>query len=167
MVYATALSCILVAMFKLINSQQLRLGNGSRWRMYEHRISASSPTLTDCSTDFSFRRAKQNGIMRQIQRVFSLVKMQYRDNPESDDLQTSSVSSSISTYRFPMPVEDAEAIVKQWQAIKAEALGLDGPMLAQVVSFHDCGEEVYFNLSSLCHMLLLTSGQWFCSSGKL
>ncbi|KAL1568352.1 plastid division protein CDP1, chloroplastic-like [Salvia divinorum] len=152
MVYATALGCILVAMFKLINSQQLRLGNGSRWRMYEQRISASSPTLTDSSMDFSFRRAKQNGIMRQIQKVFSLVKMQYRDHPESADLQTASVSSSISsTCRFPIPVEDAEALVKQWQTIKAEALGpnhnihrlceiLVEPMLAQWQTLADTAE---------------------------
>ncbi|XP_047955723.1 plastid division protein CDP1, chloroplastic-like [Salvia hispanica] len=154
MVYATALGCILAALLKLLTSQQLRLGNGSRWRMYEHRIAASSPTPTDSSVDFSFRRSstKQNGIMRQIQRVFSLVKRQSGVHPESADLQTASLSSSISpTYRFPMPVEDAEALVKQWQLIKAEALGpnhnicglgeiLDGPMLAQWQALADTAE---------------------------
>lgn len=150
MVYATVLGCILAALFKLINSQQLRLGKGSRWRMYEQRIAANSPNLTDSSMDFKLRhtRTKQNGIMRQIQKVLSLVKMQSGDHPESADLQAASLSSGLSsskslTYRLPMPVEDAEALVKQWQAIKAEALGpnhdihglgeiLDGPMLVQV-----------------------------------
>ncbi|XP_057804101.1 plastid division protein CDP1, chloroplastic [Salvia miltiorrhiza] len=154
MVYAAALGCISVALFKLVKSQRLRLGNGSRWRMYEQRIATSSPILKNSSTDFSFRHAKtkQNGIMRQIQKAFSLVTMQSRDHPESADLQTASPSSSISsTYRFPMPVDDAEALVKQWQAIKAEALGpnhnirglgeiLDGPMLEQWQVLADTAE---------------------------
>lgn len=146
MVSATVLGCILAALFKLINSKQLRLGNGSRWRMYEQRIAATS----DSSMDFKLKRTrtKQNGIMRQIQKVLSLVKMQSGEHPESADLRTASLSSGLSStksamYRFPMPVEDAEALVKQWQATKAEALGpnhdihrlgeiLDGPMLEQV-----------------------------------
>ncbi|KAH6832226.1 plastid division protein [Perilla frutescens var. hirtella] len=157
MVYATALGCILVALFKLINLQPLRLGNGSRWRMDERRISASSPTSMDSSVDLSSRRArnKQTGIMRQIQKVLSLVKMQSGDHPNSANLQMSSLSSGLSsvssTYRLPMPIEDAEALVKQWQAIKAEALGpnhdicgfveiLDGPMLAQWQALADAAK---------------------------
>ncbi|KAL1541930.1 plastid division protein CDP1, chloroplastic-like isoform X1 [Salvia divinorum] len=140
--------------FSHVIGNMLRLGNGSRWRMYEQRIAASSPSPTDTSMDFSFKRArtKQNGIIKQIQKVFSLVKRQSGVHPESADLETASLSSSISsTYRFPMPVEDAEALVKQWQSIKAEALGpnhnisglgeiLDGPMLAQWQALADTAE---------------------------
>lgn len=179
MAYATALGCILVALFKLINLQPLRLGNESRWRMDERRIAASSPTLTDSSVDLSSRRAararvKQNGIIRQIQKVLSLVKMQSGEHPESADLQTASLSSGrsssvSSTYRLPMLVEDAEALVKQWQVIKAEALGpnhdilglveiLDGPMLAQWQALADAAKaRSCFWRFVLLHMTIVHS----------
>lgn len=159
MVYATALGCILVAFLKLINLQPLRLRNESRGRrMDNQRTAASSPASVDSYMDPSFRRArvKQNGFMRQIQKVLSRVKMQSGDHPESADLQTASLSAGLSssispTYRLPMPVEDAEALVKQWQAVKAEALGpnhnilglveiLDGPMLAQWQALADAAK---------------------------
>ncbi|KAI3454293.1 hypothetical protein Pfo_010956 [Paulownia fortunei] len=158
MIYATALGCILVALFKLINMQVWRPGNGSRWRMDERRIFSSSPTLNDSPMDLSYRRAtiKQNGITRKIRKVLSLLKMQSGDHPESADLQTASLSSGLSssitsTYRQPMPVEDAETLVKQWQAIKAEALGpnhnilglveiLEGSMLVQWQALADAAK---------------------------
>lgn len=159
MIYATALGCILGALFKLITMQTWRPGNGSRWRMDDRRYFTSSPTSTDSPIDLSYRRAtiKQNGIMRKIKKALSLIKMQSGDHPDSADLQAASVSSGLSssiksTYRHPMPVEDAETLVKQWQAIKAEALGpnhdtgglldiLEGSMLVQVRSISDCNEN--------------------------
>ncbi|KAL2243832.1 plastid division protein CDP1, chloroplastic [Sesamum indicum] len=156
--YATALGCILVAVCKVINMQVWRIGKISRWRMGERKIEASSPMWTDSSTDPSYRRAtsKQNGIMRKLKKVLSIVKMQSEDCPESADLQTASLSSGfsspiISTYRQPMPVEDAETLVKRWQAIKAEALGpdhdihclfeiLEGSMLVQWQALADAAK---------------------------
>ncbi|KAL0356426.1 UNVERIFIED_CONTAM: Plastid division protein CDP1, chloroplastic [Sesamum radiatum] len=132
MMYATALGCILAAVCKVINMQVWRPGNVSRWRMGERKIEASSPMWTDSSTDLSYRRATttQNSIMRKLKKVLSILKMQSEDCAESADLQTASLSSGFSspitsTYRQPMPFEDAESLVKRWQAIKAEALGPD------------------------------------------
>ncbi|KAG8378613.1 hypothetical protein BUALT_Bualt07G0003700 [Buddleja alternifolia] len=158
-IYATALGCIFVALFKLINLQVWRPGNGYRWRMDKRRIDAGSPTWTGDSTmDLNYRPAtvKRNGITRQFKKIFSLLKMQSRDRPESTDLQTASLSSGLSssktsTYRQPMPVEDAETLVKQWQAIKAEALGpnydiqglfeiLEGSMLVQWQALADAAK---------------------------
>lgn len=169
MIYATALGCVLVALFKLLNWQVWRPVSGSRSSMDERRIAASSHTLTDSPTDLSHKRAtiKQNGIMRKIHKVLSLLKMQAGDHPESVDLRTASVSSGLSssitsTYRLPMPVEDAEALVKRWQAIKAEALGpnhdilglveiLEGSMLVQVRFI--CSEAL-FNLRTLISLMI-------------
>ncbi|KAL7098223.1 hypothetical protein ACP275_09G003500 [Erythranthe tilingii] len=149
MIYATALGCILFALFKLLNTQLWRPANGSRWRMDEQRFSASSATVADSPIDLRYRRTiiKQNGITRKIKKVLSLLKMQSGNHLESADIQTASLSSGLSssitsTYRQPMPVEEAETLVKQWQAIKAEALGpnhdtgglvdiLEGSMLVQ------------------------------------
>ncbi|KAL8457211.1 hypothetical protein ACS0TY_035164 [Phlomoides rotata] len=149
MIFATALGCVFVSSFKLLNLQLWRQGNRSRWRIDDRRIATSSPTLTDSPMNLSYKRAKikQNGIMRKIQEVLSLLKMQSGDRPESADMRTASLSSGLpssvtTTYRLAMPVEDAEALVKQWQAIKAEALGpnhdilglidiLEGSMLSQ------------------------------------
>lgn len=149
MIFATALGCVFMTSFKLLNLQLWRQGSISRWRTDERRIATSSPTLTDSLKNLSYQRAaiKQNGIMRKIQKVLSLLKMQSGNRPESADMRIASLSSGkssvTSTYRLPMPVEDAEALVKQWQAIKAEALGpnhdilglieiLEGSMLSQV-----------------------------------
>ncbi|KAL0441193.1 UNVERIFIED_CONTAM: Plastid division protein CDP1, chloroplastic [Sesamum radiatum] len=157
MMYATALGCILVAVCKVINMQVWRPGNVSRWRMGERKIEASSPMWTDSLTDLSYRRpTTKNGIMRKLKKVLSILKMQSEDCPESADLQTASLSSGFSspitsTYRQPMPVEDAETLVKRWQAIKAEALGpehdihglfeiLEGSMLVQWQALADAAK---------------------------
>ncbi|KAK4479247.1 hypothetical protein RD792_014758 [Penstemon davidsonii] len=149
-IYATALGCILVALFRLINLQVWRPGNGSRWRTGKQRIDANSLSWSaDSTMGSSYKPAtiKQNSITRKFKKVLSLIKMQSEEHPESVDLQTASLSSGLSssiasTYRQPMPSEDAETLVKQWQAIKAEALGpnhdinglfeaLEGSMLVQ------------------------------------
>ncbi|GFP88519.1 plastid division protein cdp1 chloroplastic [Phtheirospermum japonicum] len=156
MTYATALGCILIVLFKLINMQVYRPGNGSKWRMDGQRISLSSPNLTDSPVDFRYTRAKfkQNGITGKIRNVLAFFKNQPGDS-ESADLQTASLSSglsSTSTYRQPMPVEDAETLVKRWQEIKAEALGpnhnilglveiLEGSMLVQWQALADAAKE--------------------------
>ncbi|PIN11660.1 hypothetical protein CDL12_15739 [Handroanthus impetiginosus] len=158
MIYATTLGCILVALFKLVNMRVWKPGNGSRWRLDERRMAASSNTWTDSPTDLSYRRAKikENSIARNIKKALSFLKMPFGDQPESPDLQTASLSSGLSssmttTYRQPMPVEDAETLVKRWQAIKAEALGpnhdigglvdiLEGSMLVQWQTLADAAK---------------------------
>ncbi|GER56707.1 paralog of ARC6 [Striga asiatica] len=137
MIYATALGCILVVLFKLVNVKMWIPRNGSRWRM----DGQSSPV----GFRYPDAKLKQSGISRNIRKVLSLLKNQSGEQPESAVLQTASLSSGLSssiTYKQPMPVEDAESLVKQWQTIKAEALGpnhyivglvdiLEGSMLVQ------------------------------------
>ncbi|KAL3628973.1 hypothetical protein CASFOL_028019 [Castilleja foliolosa] len=157
MTYATALGCIVIVLFKLINMQVYRPGNGSKWRMDGQRISSSSPNSTDSLVDFRYPRAKfkQNGITGKIRKVLSFLKNQSGERSESADLQTASLSSGLSsssTYRQPMPAEDAETLVKRWQEIKAEALGpkhnifgldeiLEGSMLVQWQALADAAKE--------------------------
>ncbi|KAL6524604.1 hypothetical protein OROHE_016275 [Orobanche hederae] len=129
MMYATALGCILIVLFKLINIQVWRPENGS-WRMGRQRIFSTYSTLTDSSMGLrnTHEKYKQNCIKGKIRSLLSILKNQSGEHPESADLQTASLYSDLSasitsTYRQPMPVEDAETLVKRWQAIKAEALG--------------------------------------------
>ncbi|KAL3824973.1 hypothetical protein ACJIZ3_021002 [Penstemon smallii] len=158
-IYATALGCILVALYRPINLQVWRPGHGSRWRTGKRRIDANSVNWSaDSTMGSSYRPAtiKQNAITRKFKKVLSLIKLQSGEHPESVDLQTASLSSGLSssiasTYRQPMSSEDAEILVKQWQAIKAEALGpnhdihglfevLEGSMLGQWQALADAAK---------------------------
>jgi hypothetical protein len=83
-----------------------------------------------------------------MRKLLSMLKMQYGNQLDTKKLQSSRLAASISpsmetVSRKQMPVEEAEALVNHWQAIKAEALGpwyqvhslsevLDESMLAQV-----------------------------------
>ncbi|XP_051123300.1 plastid division protein CDP1, chloroplastic isoform X2 [Andrographis paniculata] len=147
--YAAALGCILGALFKLINMQVWKPGSSSRWMVNEQKIKSSSSAWTDLSMDLSCKHGtvKRNGVTRKLKKVLSLLNVQSGDHLDSADLGTASVSSGLSssmtsTSRQSMPVEDAEGLVKRWQAIKAEALGpahdilglseiLEGSMLVQ------------------------------------
>lgn len=158
-IFATALGCILFALVKLTNMQFRKMGNGSKWGIYKPRTEASSPTWSaDSSRDLSYRHSaiKENSIARKFRRLFSMLKVQLRDYPEATDLQTASLaaglsSSRTSAFRRPMPMEEAETLVKRWQAVKADALGpdhkvddlfevLDGSMLAQWQALADAAK---------------------------
>lgn len=150
-IFATALGCILFALVKLTNMQFRKMGNGSKLGIYKPRTEASSSTWSaDSSIDLSYGHSaiKENSIARKFRRLFSKFKGKLRDYPEATDLQTASLaaglsSSRTSAFRRPMPMEEAETLVKRWQAVKADALGpdhkvddlfevLDGSMLGQV-----------------------------------
>ncbi|KAJ6748884.1 PLASTID DIVISION PROTEIN CDP1 CHLOROPLASTIC-RELATED [Salix purpurea] len=89
--------------------------------------------------------------------LLSMIKVQFGNRSDTKILQGSglaaSISSSIATIsRKQMPVEEAEALVKHWQAIKAEALGpghqvhslsevLDESMLAQWQALADAAKS--------------------------
>ncbi|XP_073048682.1 plastid division protein CDP1, chloroplastic-like isoform X1 [Primulina eburnea] len=159
MIYATALGFILVVLLKLKTTLFWRAGNGTRWRMDKRSADASSLTWSaDPSTDLNYQSlvTRKNGITRKFQKFLSTLKVHSGDHSEAVDLKTASLSSGLSssmasTYRQHMSVKDAEILVKQWQAIKAEALGpnhdvhglpvvLDGSMLVQWQTLADAAK---------------------------
>ncbi|KAJ6411126.1 hypothetical protein OIU84_007809 [Salix udensis] len=132
-------------------------GTGSRRRtvasnLISDRTSISTSSLawkTDSFLDHNVHpvHIKGSGIAERMRKLLSMLKMQYGNRHDDKTLQSSRLASSISpsmatVSRKQMPVEEAEALVDHWQAIKAEALGpsyqvhslsevLDESMLAQ------------------------------------
>ncbi|XP_057514208.1 plastid division protein CDP1, chloroplastic-like [Actinidia eriantha] len=148
--FVMALGCILFATFKLSALQLGRGRSSARWASGKPAIDTGSHAwIVDSSLDRSLGRAciKGNSIAYKLKNLLSMFRMQLGNHLDAANLQNpylaTSLSSSVMTVRKrPMPVEEAESLVKQWQAIKAEALGpthmihslfqlLDGPMLVQ------------------------------------
>ncbi|XP_031406118.1 plastid division protein CDP1, chloroplastic isoform X2 [Punica granatum] len=99
--FATVLGCIVYATLGLVSKKLMRASGGSRWRSNIYKMDQSALVWP---TDPCL------------------------DHEDTERLRSSSLAASISSsivagQRKRMPVEDAEALVKQWQAIKAEALG--------------------------------------------
>ncbi|KAI8542591.1 hypothetical protein RHMOL_Rhmol08G0149600 [Rhododendron molle] len=141
--FVMALGCILFATLKLSAMQLWRVRSSARW-------ASGNAGITDSSLDRSSGPACISGhsIAYKLKKLTSVFKMQIgRNHPDDANLRSSGITASLSSsvkavYKSPMPMKDAESLVKQWQSVKAEALGpghkvhslfqvLDGPMLAQ------------------------------------
>ncbi|KAK1390825.1 hypothetical protein POM88_019003 [Heracleum sosnowskyi] len=70
---------------------------------------------------------KENSIISKLAQILPSQKVQFRSSSEAGALKTSSLdnmnSLKAAVYQRPMHMEEAETLVKQWQTIKAEALG--------------------------------------------
>ncbi|XP_058227535.1 plastid division protein CDP1, chloroplastic isoform X2 [Rhododendron vialii] len=141
--FVMALGCILFATLKLSAMPLWRVRSSARW-------ASGKAGITDSSLDRSSGPAfiSGNSIAYKLKKLTSVFKMQIgRNHADDANLRSSGITASLSSsvkavYKSPMPMKDAESLVKQWQAVKAEALGpghkvhslfqvLDGPMLAQ------------------------------------
>lgn len=148
--FVVALGCILYATLKLSAMQLWRVRSSTRW-------ASGKSGIVDSSLDRSLGPACISGksIAYKLKKLTSVFKMQIgRNQPDDANLRSSGITTSLSSsvkavHKSPMPMKDAESLVKQWQAVKAEALGpghkvhslfqvLDGPMLAQVNSLWIC-----------------------------
>ncbi|GAB2270082.1 hypothetical protein Dimus_004995 [Dionaea muscipula] len=135
--FVAVLGCIVVATFKLLGLHSRRL-IPSQWIRRTSQIEYSS---------FSNHR-RQSSTVDGIKNLFSLVVTRLWNPSNAGNHKRSRLTASLSS-TLPtlcsrvMPVEEAEALVRQWQAIKAEALGpnhqvhllsdvLEDPMLHQV-----------------------------------
>jgi hypothetical protein len=127
----TALGCILFATFKLIRTQFRRM-------RFNAPVTCSSSL--EWSRDSTLDRSNSGSIANRLKKLL-VYKMQLSKYPKAADLKNSSAATSL-LYKRPMDIDEAEALVKQWQSAKAEALGpnhliqnlfdvLDEPMLAQ------------------------------------
>lgn len=123
----------------------------SKWGPHESNTQAGSVAWRNNSSvdnNVASANIKGNKIAGRFQKIFAAFMKQYRSCPDAANTHilcpAASLSSSMMVARRrPMPMEEAEALVKKWQAIKAEALGpcykvhslseiLDESMLVQV-----------------------------------
>ncbi|KAG6752783.1 hypothetical protein POTOM_042821 [Populus tomentosa] len=157
--FVGVLGCIVFITFKLsgMNVGRMRIAS----RLTSDRTSMGTSSLawaTDSSLDRNVHPVyvSQSGIFGRLRNLLSMIRVQFGNRSYTKRLQGSrlaaSISSSIATIsRKQMPVEEAEALVKHWQAIKAEALGpghqvhslsevLDESMLAQWQALADAAK---------------------------
>ncbi|KAF9667448.1 hypothetical protein SADUNF_Sadunf15G0024100 [Salix dunnii] len=148
--FVAVLGCFVFITFKLSGMRSRRIRVASN--LISDRTSINTSSLawkTDSFLDHNVHpvHIRRSGIAERMRKLLSMLKMQYGNQLDDKKLQSSRLASSISpsmatVSRKQMPVEEAEALVDHWQAIKAEALGpsyqilslsevLDESMLAQ------------------------------------
>ncbi|XWS42946.1 hypothetical protein CRYUN_Cryun16bG0057600 [Craigia yunnanensis] len=151
--FVAVLGCIVLSSFKLSGMRLSGVRHMPIWASGKPHMSTGSLTCKgDSSLDYNVGSAyiKESGIGGRIKKLLELAKVQFRNPSDARNSQSSripvSLSSSIAAVdRKQMSAEEAEALVRQWQAVKAEALGpnhlvhslseaLDESMLIQVKS---------------------------------
>ncbi|KAK4350709.1 hypothetical protein RND71_030022 [Anisodus tanguticus] len=148
-IFVVSVGCVIFVSFKLMNVQLWRTKNGSGWLLNTPRMTSSHSWKMDFPRDPSYRLAsnKRSGIIEKIKKLLPKFTMQTGRRPQASGLQNSFFAAGLSpsateAYKTPMPIEEAETLIKKWQTIKAEALGpdhnidglfdvLDEPMLVQ------------------------------------
>ncbi|MED6143210.1 hypothetical protein PIB30_004299 [Stylosanthes scabra] len=152
--YITVLGCIAFATVKLFGMNFSK--TSSQWTSRaNHNGAWTIDSSADCTISPAYIRS--NNIAGRMKKIFAVVKQPFlhqSDSGNESDLRTSlrKSSSHVNVYRRQMPLEEAEKLVKQWQTIKAEALGpshvvtclaqvLDESMLAQWQALADAANE--------------------------
>ncbi|PHT53610.1 Plastid division protein CDP1, chloroplastic [Capsicum baccatum] len=148
-IFVVSVGCIIFVSFKLMNMQLWRMKNGSGWWwLNTPRMTSSHSWKTDFPQDPNYRHARnRSGIIEKLKKLHPKFTMQIGLRPQASGLQNSFFATGLSppataAYKTPMPIEEAETLIKKWQTIKAEALGpdhnidglfevLDEPMLVQ------------------------------------
>ncbi|XP_020537023.1 plastid division protein CDP1, chloroplastic isoform X2 [Jatropha curcas] len=147
--FVAVLGCFALFSFKLscMNLRKIRIA--SKFASSKPRTSNSSLVYTtdpslDCNAGTAYIR--ESSVTRRIKKLLGMVKMQFQKESDLRKYKNTELAANLAPRtlsRKQMPAEEAEALVKQWQAIKAEALGpnheihslskvLDESMLAQM-----------------------------------
>ncbi|XP_027357813.1 plastid division protein CDP1, chloroplastic isoform X2 [Abrus precatorius] len=154
--YITVLGCISFATIKLSGMSLSKTLTGSHFAFTKAN---GDITWTTDTSDYTVGPAyiRQSIIANKLKKFLSMFRIQLlhqSDAGNQSNLHTTLASSSspINVYRSLMPVEEAETLVRQWQTIKAEALGpsheinclaevLDESMLAQWQALANTAKE--------------------------
>ncbi|XP_022718471.1 plastid division protein CDP1, chloroplastic-like isoform X2 [Durio zibethinus] len=129
--FIAVLGCIIFTSFKLLGMRLSGIRHMSIWAGSKPHMNTSSLT---CKRDSSFvynvgsTHIKKSGIGGRIKKLLEVGKVQFMNPSDARNSLSACLPASLSTSvtavdRKQMPVEEAEALVRQWQAIKAEALG--------------------------------------------
>ncbi|XP_022742524.1 plastid division protein CDP1, chloroplastic-like isoform X3 [Durio zibethinus] len=129
--FLIVLGCIFFTSFKLSGMRLSGVRRMSVWASNKPHMSTSSLTCKGHSSlDYSVGSShiKESGIGGGIKKLLELAKVQFRNPSDARISQSSCLPASLSTSimavdKKQMSAEEAEALVRHWQAIKAEALG--------------------------------------------
>lgn len=149
--FAAVFGCVIFFTIKLSVMKSIKTKHASRLIVNQQTVEASSPAWTVDSSvrdNPSQSPVQRSSIANRLKELVSMVTKQFKNPPNARYSIGSRLPASLSTSitdvnKRPMPFDEAEALVKQWQAIKAEALGcshqvqslseiLDESMLVQV-----------------------------------
>lgn len=150
--FVAVLGFVVYITFKLsgMNVRRMRVAStlvSDRPRMGTSSLAWTTDSSLDSNVGTVYNR--ESGIADRMRKLLSMLKMQFASPLNAKKLRTSLPPAGISYpmatgSRKQMSVEEAEALVKHWQATKAEALGpshqfhslsevLAESMLAQVI----------------------------------
>ncbi|XVE62186.1 hypothetical protein DITRI_Ditri06bG0098200 [Diplodiscus trichospermus] len=129
--FVAVLGCIVLSSFKLTGMRFSGNRHIPIWASSKPHMSTSSLTCKgDSFLDYNAGSAhiKESDIGGWVKKLLELVRVQFRNPSDARSSQSSCLPASLSTCitavdRKEMSAEEAEALVRQWQEIKAEALG--------------------------------------------
>ncbi|KAJ0048376.1 hypothetical protein Pint_16639 [Pistacia integerrima] len=129
--YATVMGCFMFLTFKLSGMGSNRMINASKLNSTQQNMGTSSLVWKkDSSRNSNLERSriKGSGIADRLKELVEMVKMQFRNKSDTGYLQSVCLPASLSTSmtavnRRQMPLEEAEALVRQWQTVKAGSFG--------------------------------------------
>ncbi|XP_042456334.1 plastid division protein CDP1, chloroplastic-like [Zingiber officinale] len=124
--YMTLFGCILLGSFKLFALQFTHSRIPHTTKSYQPRIVSEAADIKYCKPG-----SIDLGITSQMWKFWVMLSENFQNKINFGSLQqswpsqdvSSPVSASVAINKQEMPIKEAEALVKQWQYIKAEALG--------------------------------------------
>lgn len=187
---ASIMGCLFFTAFKLLQMQLGQMRSQSKWYSTgpKRNSSALGWTVDGCADKKSdLAHMDENDFMKRLCKLLGMFRTQFKypageGNAKSswpvDDLTSLIKASAGGSNMFckrEMPIEEAEALVEQWQAIKAEALGpnyqlhnlseiLSESMLAQWTALAESAKarSCYWRFvllqSSILHAEILSNG---------
>ncbi|GMY12717.1 plastid division protein CDP1, chloroplastic [Fagus crenata] len=157
--FVAVLGCIVFAALKLSGISVSNMRRASKWDSSKTNVTTSSlAQAPDSSVDYNVGPAlsKEIGVASRLKKLLSMVNITFRNHSDAGNPHVLSPAASLSSsttavFKRLMPMEEAEALVRQWQAIKAEALGpshqvhslsevLDDSMLVQWQALADAAK---------------------------
>ncbi|KAJ4973587.1 hypothetical protein NE237_006761 [Protea cynaroides] len=125
---STILGCFVFATFKMLGIGHFR--NGSRWVPNKPKMATNAQWMINPSLDHNAGPACIDGsnIGGRLGKLLLMFKNQLKNPFDAEIFQSSWPSDELcpltkAQSKRSMPTEEAETLIKEWQAIKAEALG--------------------------------------------
>ncbi|WCJ34713.1 Plastid division protein CDP1 chloroplastic [Euphorbia peplus] len=150
------LGCILFFTLKLSVTNLKRTMTSSNWKPRMTNSSLVYRTDPSHNCNIGYSSITGSSFSSKMDKLWAIVKRKFQKQSYPAKLKSSELAADLSSRmeivsRKPMPAEEAEALIKHWQTIKAEALGpshevhsltevLDGLMLSQWQALADAAK---------------------------
>ncbi|XP_058097880.1 plastid division protein CDP1, chloroplastic isoform X2 [Magnolia sinica] len=135
----TVVGCFVFTTCKLLCMQFGLMRSPSKWHSSKPEMKTNTLSwTTECSPHYKTGPAcinSRNGIVGRLGELLVMFKKQLKHPPDAGTIENPWPADDLSSFakaaavagnalrKRDMPLEEAEALVKQWQAIKAEVLG--------------------------------------------